>query len=77
VELEALYDKLYLSPRKQVEFFGDILSRIQWELETRELYKVQTKKLFAIDTLRHILLDNNAVHKLIIIAPNSLLLSFF
>jgi len=37
VELEALYDKIYLSTRKQVEFFGDILSRIQRELETRDL----------------------------------------
>jgi hypothetical protein len=36
VELEAMYDKFYLSTRKQVEFFGDILRRIQRELETRD-----------------------------------------
>jgi transcriptional regulator with XRE-family HTH domain len=48
VELEALYDKFYLSTRKQVEFFGDILSRIQRELETRELSDVPTEKLFAM-----------------------------
>ena len=48
VELEALYDKFYLSTRKQVEFFGDILSRIQRELETRDLSSVSTEKLFAM-----------------------------
>ena len=37
VELEAMYDKYDLSTRKKVEFFGDILSRIQRELETRDL----------------------------------------
>ena len=36
MELEALYDKYYLSTRKKVEFFGDVLSRIQGELETRD-----------------------------------------
>lgn len=48
VELEALYDKFYLSTRKQVEFFGDILSRIQRELETRDLSSIPTEKLFAM-----------------------------
>ena len=37
VELEAMYDKYYLSVRKKVEFFGDVLRRIQGELETRDL----------------------------------------
>ena len=37
VELEAMYDKYYLSVRKKVEFFGDVLNRIQGELETRDL----------------------------------------
>ena len=32
VELEALYDKYYLSVRKKVEFFGEVLSKIQSEL---------------------------------------------
>jgi hypothetical protein len=50
VELEALYDKFYLSTRRQVEFFGDLLSRIQRELETRELSEVPTEKLFAMYT---------------------------
>jgi transcriptional regulator with XRE-family HTH domain len=48
VELEAMYDKFYLSTRKQVEFFGDILSRIQRELETRDLTELPTEKLFAM-----------------------------
>jgi transcriptional regulator with XRE-family HTH domain len=48
VELEALYDKYYLSARKKVEFFGDVLSRIQRELETRDLSEVPTEKLFAM-----------------------------
>lgn len=48
VELEALYDKFCLSTRKQVEFLGDILNRIQRELETRDLSEVPTEKLFAL-----------------------------
>ncbi|MGZ4892157.1 MAG: hypothetical protein ACXV2B_07865 [Halobacteriota archaeon] len=48
VELEALYDKFYLSTLKQVEFFGDILNRIQRELETRDLSELPTEKLFAM-----------------------------
>jgi|GEM_PF-698795 len=48
VELEALYDKFYLSTRKQVEFFGNILGRIQQELEMRDLSEISTEKLFAM-----------------------------
>ena len=48
MELEAMYDKYHLSTRKKVEFFGDILSRIQRELETRELSEIPTEKLFAM-----------------------------
>ena len=48
MELEALYDKYYLSTRKKVEFFGDVLSRIQGELETRDLSTIPTEKLFAM-----------------------------
>jgi len=48
VELEALYDKFYLSTRRQVEFFGDTLSRIQRELETRDLSSIPTEKLFTM-----------------------------
>jgi hypothetical protein len=48
VELAAMYDKCYLSTREQVEFFGDMLSRIQRELETRELSEVSAEKLFAM-----------------------------
>lgn len=48
IELEAMYDKYRLSTRKQVEFFGEILSRIQCELETRNLSEVSTEKLFAM-----------------------------
>ena len=48
MELEALYDKYDLSTRKKVEFFGDVLSRIQRELETRDLSSVSTEKLFAM-----------------------------
>jgi transcriptional regulator with XRE-family HTH domain len=48
LELEALYDKYYLSVRKKVEFFGDVLSRIQGELETRDLSTIPTDKLFAM-----------------------------
>jgi transcriptional regulator with XRE-family HTH domain len=48
MELEALYDRYYLSVRKKVEFFGDVLSRIQGELETRDLSTIPTEKLFAM-----------------------------
>jgi len=48
IELEAMYDKYYLSTRKKVEFFGDVLSRIQGELETRDLSTIPTDKLFAM-----------------------------
>ena len=48
VELEALYDKYYLSVRKKVEFFGDVLNRIHDDLETRDLSTVPTDKLFAM-----------------------------
>jgi hypothetical protein len=48
IELEAMYDKYDLSLRKKVEFFGDVLSRIQRELETRDLSSVSTEKLFAM-----------------------------
>ncbi len=48
VELEPMYDKFYLSTRKQVEFFGDLLRRIQRELETRDLSSIPTEKLFAM-----------------------------
>jgi hypothetical protein len=48
VELEAIDDKFYLSTRRQVEFFGDVLSRIQRELETQELSAAPTGKLFAM-----------------------------
>jgi len=48
VELEALYDKYYLSVRKKVEFFGEVLSKIQSELEKRDLSSVPTEKLYAM-----------------------------
>jgi transcriptional regulator with XRE-family HTH domain len=48
LELEAMYDKYHLSTRKRVEFFGNTLSRIQCELETRELSEIPTEKLFAV-----------------------------
>jgi transcriptional regulator with XRE-family HTH domain len=48
IELEAMYDKYYLSARKKVEFFGDVLKRIKDELETRDLSTVHTDKLFAM-----------------------------
>jgi transcriptional regulator with XRE-family HTH domain len=48
VELEAMYDQYCLSVRKKVEFFGDVLSRIQRELETRDLSSIPTEKLFAM-----------------------------
>jgi transcriptional regulator with XRE-family HTH domain len=48
LELEAMYDKYHLSTRKRVEFFGNTLSRIQQELETRELSEIPTEKLFAM-----------------------------
>ena len=47
IELEAMYYKFDLSTRKKVEFFGDVLSKIQRELETRDLSSIQTEKLFA------------------------------
>ena len=43
-----MYDKYDLSTRKKVEFFGDVLSRIQRELETRDLSSIPTEKLFAM-----------------------------
>jgi hypothetical protein len=48
VELEAMYGKYDISTRKKVEFFGDVLSRIQHELETRDLSSIPTEKLFAM-----------------------------
>jgi len=48
MELEAMYDKYRLSTRKQVEFFGETLSRIQGELETRDLSDVSTEKLLGM-----------------------------
>ena len=48
MELEALYDKYFLSVRKKVEFFGDVLSRIQGELETRDLSTIPMEKLFTM-----------------------------
>jgi hypothetical protein len=42
-----MYDKYCLSTPKKVEFFGDVLSRIQRELETRDLLEIPTEKLFA------------------------------
>ena len=48
IELEAMYDKFDLSTRKKVEFFGDVLSKIQRELETRDLSSIPTEKLFAM-----------------------------
>ena len=48
MELEAMYDKYFLSVRKKVEFFGDVLNRIQGELETRDLSTISTEKLFAM-----------------------------
>ena len=48
IELEAMYEKYDLSTRKRVEFFGDVLSRIQRELETRDLSAIPTEKLFAM-----------------------------
>lgn len=48
VEFEEMHDKFYLSSRKRVEFFGHILSRIQHELETRDLSEIPTDKLFAM-----------------------------
>jgi hypothetical protein len=46
-----MYDKYCLSVRKKVEFFGDVLSRIQRELETRDLSSISTEKLFAMYAL--------------------------
>jgi len=48
MELEAMCDKYYLSVRKKVEFFGDVLNRIRGELETRDLSTIPTDKLFAM-----------------------------
>jgi hypothetical protein len=48
MELKVLYDRYYLSVHKKVEFFGDVLSRIRGELETRDLSTILTDKLFAI-----------------------------
>jgi transcriptional regulator with XRE-family HTH domain len=48
VELEAMYDKYCLSVRKRVDFFGNVLSRIRDELETRDLSAIPTEKLFAM-----------------------------
>ncbi|MGZ4849158.1 MAG: helix-turn-helix domain-containing protein [Halobacteriota archaeon] len=47
-ELEAMYDKYYLSVRKKVEFFGDVLNRIRGELETWDFSTIPTDKLFAM-----------------------------
>jgi len=48
MELEALYDTYYLSVRKKVEFFSDVLSRTRGELETRDLSTIPRDKPFAM-----------------------------
>ena len=48
MELEAIYDKYCLSVRKRVDFFGNVLSRIRDELETRDLSAISTETLFAM-----------------------------
>jgi hypothetical protein len=47
-EREAMYQTNHISTRKKLEFFGDFLSRIQRELETRDVPSIQTEKLFAV-----------------------------
>jgi len=43
-----MYDKYYLSTCKKVQLFGEVLSRIPLELETRDLPSIPTEKLYAI-----------------------------
>jgi hypothetical protein len=48
LELEVTCDKYDLLTRKKVEFFGDVLSQIQRELDTRDLSQISTELLFAM-----------------------------
>jgi len=48
VELEALYEKYFLLKESRIKTFGELLGRINKELETRNLSDIPTDKLLDI-----------------------------
>ena len=48
IELDALYDRFYLSKEKTIELFGERLKSIKEELEKRDLKELSTKELLAL-----------------------------
>ena len=46
IELENLYEKYYMKKEKRITLFGDILKKINDELQNRDLSKIPTEKLF-------------------------------
>lgn len=46
IELESLYEKYYMKKENRITLFGEILKKINDELQTRDLSKIPTEKLF-------------------------------
>lgn len=49
IELEALYEKYYLTKEARIKLLGDQLKAIQAELKTRKLEAVSTDKLLELE----------------------------
>lgn len=49
MELEALYEKYYLTKEARIKLLGDQLKAIQAELKTRKLETVSTEKLLDLE----------------------------
>lgn len=49
MELEALYEKYYLTKESRIKLLGDQLKAIQAELKTRKLEAVSTDKLLELE----------------------------
>ena len=46
IELEALQEKYFLTKKKRIEMFGEVLKRIKEELSLRNLNELPSEKLF-------------------------------
>jgi len=49
MELEALYERYYLTKEARIKLLGDQLKAIQAELKTRKLDRVSTEKLLEME----------------------------
>lgn len=45
IELEALYEKYYLTEKRRIELFGEKLKEIKEELDNRDFREISTEKL--------------------------------